>query len=49
MSKYKITYNEGLHINKTTEVEAENIHDAIISFTMNNSNADFTEIKEVEE
>ena len=49
MAKYKITYNEGDHINKTTEVEANSLHDALVIFHVTNQNADFTSAEEVEE
>lgn len=47
MPKYKVTYNEGDHINKTEEVEANSLHEALVAFTMTHVNADFTKIEEV--
>lgn len=48
MAKYQIKYNEGNHINKSIELEAESMHDAVVYFTLKNVNADIVSVQEVE-
>lgn len=39
MEKFKITYTEGLHINKTQIIEAENAKQALLIFYQQHPNA----------
>lgn len=47
--KYKITYSEGMIINKSIEIEADNVYSAVAKFQLLNPNAVFIEVREVGE
>lgn len=46
MKKYKITYTEGLHINKTETIEAENAEQALVIFYETHPNASHDKCEE---
>lgn len=49
MAKYKITYNEGNHINITETMEADNIRDAVVVFLQEHPNAVFEKAEVVKD
>lgn len=47
MNKYKITYNEGDHINKTMIIEADHVTEALTVFLLKNPNAVFEKVVKI--